>query len=282
MKSLNILTIFVFLLFSALSSTNFLPKYGSIKISSQYVAFDSKDFKNDEEMYFKIETRKRNYKTQSYVEYQYIANKNDDFSSSAKTYHVNFHDSIEHRDSYSYYYGYLDCDYYDTYYYSGYDYYYDYGTYYEYCYYVYETKYFKIKKKSSEFEGTNGDYIILKIPIGNRYETTITNTKDDESKTITIIVIVVVVLVVVGILIAIIVCCCRRIKRNKAIAASQAAQAAAYSQQQNMQAQAYQAQAAAIQAQAAYQGQAYPPQSYPVPIAQNNAGYSSAGGFIPA
>ena len=58
MKSLNILTIFVFLLFSALSSTNFLPKYGSIEISSQYVAFDSKDFKNDEEMYFKIETRK--------------------------------------------------------------------------------------------------------------------------------------------------------------------------------------------------------------------------------
>ena len=41
-------------------------------------------------------------------------------------------------------------------------------------------------------------------------------------------------------------------------------------------------QAQAYQAQAAYQGQAYPPQSYPVPIAQNNAGYSSAGGFIPA
>ena len=249
MKSLNILTIFVFLLFSALSSTNFLPKYGSIEISSQYVAFDSKDFKNDEEMYFKIETRKRNYKTQSYVEYQYIANKNDVFSSSAKTYNVNFHDSIEHRDSFYYTY--------------------------EYCVYVYETKYFKIKKKSSEFEGTNGDYIIFKLPVKNAYSITITNTKDDESKTITIIVIVVVVLVVVGILIAIIVCCCRRIKRNKAIAASQAAQAAAYSQQQNMQAQAY-------QAQAAYQGQAYPPQSYPVPIAQNNAGYSSAGGFIPA
>ena len=274
MKSLNILTIFVFLLFSALSSTNFLPKYGSIEISSQYVAFDSKDFKNDEEMYFKIETRQRNYKTQSYVEYQYIANKNDVFSSSAKTYNVNFHDSIEHRDSYSYYtYHYSDCDYYyydNTYYYD----YYSYYTY-EYCYYVYETKYFKIKKKSSEFEGTNGDYIIFKLPVNNDYIITITNTKDDESKTITIIVIVVVVLVVVGILIAIIVCCCRRIKRNKAIAASQAAQAAAYSQQQNMQAQAY-------QAQAAYQGQAYPPQSYPVPIAQNNAGYSSAGGFIPA
>ena len=271
MKSLNILTIFVFLLFSALSSTNFLPKYGSIEISSQYVAFDSKDFKNDEEMYFKIETRKRNYKTQSYVEYQYIANKNDVFNSSAETYNVNFHDSIEHRDSYYYTLGYSDCDYYDTYYYDN---YYSYYTY-EYCYYVFETKYFKIKKKSSEFEGTNGDYIIFKLPVNNAYSITITNTKDDESKTITIIVIVVVVLVVVGILIAIIVCCCRRIKRNKAIAASQAAQAAAYSQQQNMQAQAY-------QAQAAYQGQAYPPQSYPVPIAQNNAGYSSAGGFIPA
>ena len=272
MKSLNILTIFVFLLFSALSSTNFLPKYGSIEISSQYVAFDSKDFKNDEEMYFKIETRKRNYKTQSYVEYQYIANKNDVFSSSAKTYNVNFHDSIEHRESYSYYtYHYSDCDYYDDYYYAD---YYGYYTY-DYCYYVFETKYFKIKKKSSEFEGTNGDYIIFKLPVNNAYSITITNTKDDESKIITIIVIVVVVLVVVGILIAIIVCCCRRIKRNKAIAASQAAQAASYSQQQNMQAQAY-------QAQAAYQGQAYPPQSYPVPIAQNNAGYSSAGGFIPA
>jgi hypothetical protein len=282
MKSLNILTIFVFLLYSTLSSTNFLPKYGSIKINSQYVIFESKDFKNDEEMYFKIETRIRNYKTQNYVEYQYIANKNGGFSSSAKTYTINFHDSIESKDSYYYTYGYADCDYYDTYYYTDYYSYY-YNTYsYSYCYYAYVTKYFNIKKKSSEFEGTNGDYIIFELPVEDDYSITITNTKDDESKTITIIIIVIVVLVVVGALIAIIVCCCRRIKRNKAIAVNQAAQAAAYSQQQNMQAQAYQAQAAAYQAQAAYQGQAYPPQSYPVPIAQNNAGYSSAGGFIPA
>lgn len=259
MKFLNISIILCILLSFTFSSDYFLTKYGSIDIVGRFLIFESKDFKNDEEMHFKIRARRTDFAYGS-VNYKYIQNKDQNFpTATTKEHQISFKSSTSDIEKF------YDPNY-DGYY-DGYN--YDYGYYYI----EMDTKYFSIKKQSSEFDGTNGEYMAFQFPIPYVAWATVTNTKGDEAKTVLIVVIVVVIVVVLAIIITIIVCCIKRAKRNKILAESQAAVYTPQQGQQNIQAQAYPAQP--------YQAQPYP-QSYPVPIAQNNAGYSSAGSFIPS
>jgi len=83
---------------------------------------------------------------------------------------------------------------------------------------TFQTKYFSITKKSSEFRGTNGNNLLIYFMIGGG-EVEITNTKEDEGKIETwiIVVIVVAVVLVIGISVG---CWCWR--RKKQLAAQNA------------------------------------------------------------
>ena len=233
-----------------------LQKYNSLKISNSdyYVYFDTKDFDEDEEMYFKIKYYDYKY---YYIEadlvkdiyYKYITEKDDNFDKTTNTFKTIKVDSTSHSDyedySYRQYYGYS-----------------------------YFTKYFIIKKQSG-----NGDYLIINLKdtfnvYGNTYYYIldyIENTKENEAKIGMIIAIVVVCVAVVVAVIVIICCCIKRKKQQQAILAQQAAY--------NAQAQAYPVGAQAYPVQEVTP--VYPAQqNYPVPVVEN-AGYSSNAAAYP-
>ena len=240
-----------------------LQKYNSLKISNSdyYVYFDTKDFDEDEEMYFKIKYYDYYYYEQNYyhytpgadlvkdIYYKYITEKDDNFDKTTNTFKTIKVDSTSHSDyedySYRQYYGYS-----------------------------YFTKYFIIKKQSG-----NGDYLIINLKdtfnvYGNTYYYIldyIENTKEIEAKIGMIIAIVVVCVAVVVAVIVIICCCIKRKKQQQAILAQQAAY--------NAQAQAYPVGAQAYPVQEV--SPVYPAQqNYPVPVVEN-AGYSSNAAAYP-
>ena len=242
--------------FSSAASYKTLGKYDSLHLSNdKYVIFESKDFKNDEEMYFKIkysDTYYYYYHFDDYVDkiyYKYISSRDEDLDSSSDSSYrtVSFSESTyTDYDSYSYTYGYRG--------------------------YSYFTKYFTIKKQKSDY-GESGDYIAfnlrktIKNEPGSYYVDYIENTEDDEGKTVLIIAIVVVVVVVVAVVITIICCCIRRKRLQQARLAEQAA---------------YNAQAAnyAVAAQP-YATPVDPTPVYSVPVA-DSAGYVSNPVVYPA
>ena len=240
-----------------------LQKYNSLKIynSDDYVYFDTKDFDEDEEMYFKIKYYDYYYYEENYyhyapgadlvkdIYYKYITEKDDNFDKTTNTFKTIKVDSTSHSDyedySYRQYYGYS-----------------------------YFTKYFIIKKQSG-----NGDYLIINLKdTFNVYGNTndydldyIENTKENEAKIGMIIGIVVVCVAVVVAVIVIICCCIKRKKQQQAILAQQAAY--------NAQAQAYPVGAQAYPVQEVTP--VYPAQqNYPVPVVEN-AGYSSNAAAYP-
>jgi len=239
-----------------------LTKYGTETIYDKSFIFESKDFKNDEEMHFKIQTHEDNFYNyddpyyNSYLyDIKYYFSSNLGFTTTGGLLEIDFKKTT-HEDS-------------DL-----------------------ETKYFTIKKKRSDYSGSNGNYIYIEFPqlILNTYHNyaIITNTKEDEGKLETWVIVVIVVVIVAIIAGIIIFCVCRRIRMKKAQQAAMAANAATIAAQNqavaNIAAQnaAYEAAAQnAYIAEQNYQAQAYQAQVYQnknymtPPGVAPDAGYSS-------
>ena len=242
MKS-NIYFILIYLLPFTISQ---LKKHSFIETYYGAVLFESKDFQEGEEMHFKVKAELIDIRYE-YIDYSYVKNIINDFT---------------YTDRYSY-------GFYTEYFKS--------SDYYSEGFIDYRTVYFSIEKKKSEFGNTNGDYLLIFLPVDFGTWAYIENTVEDEGKIETwviIVIVVVIVAVIVGIIIFFVV---RRIKRQKAIANTNAALANNIAMQQNYQAQAYQAQV--YQNQIA-QAQAYQQEMNPAPVYQeqnypNTIGYNN-------
>ena len=217
-----LLRIFISLciLLSTLSKT--LTKYGTVEIWSEHVIFESKDFNEDEDMYFKVKTNENNFlKIRSFnINYDVVYCYCDSSGNRRGNYfYLNFK-KTENKDNH------------------------DFG-------------YFTITKRKSEHTHSNGDYIKIEFNL-NIHWAVITNTEKDEGKIATWIIVVIVVAVIAIIAGIVIFFVCRCIRNRKAMTAvnkvaitNMAAQNQVYNAQmnqnayiagQNYQAQAYQAQ----------------------------------------
>ena len=225
---MSFLKIIVYLYILSYAYSKILTKHSSLEISSNIVIFESKDFKDNEDMHFKI-----------------------------KSWSGNFGEIINTADYYWYDIEYVYCDSNGN----------AKGKYFYYIKFKktdtegeYDIKYFTIKKKWDEYRPSNGNYIKIRFNLYDNWAI-VTNTEKDEGKIATwvIVVIVVIVVAIIGGMIIFFVCRC--IRRRKAMAAANAANAAnassiaaqnqayvaqinqnAYMAEQNYQAQAYQAQ----------------------------------------
>ena len=179
-----------------------LTKYGTEILTENDVIFESKDFGDNEEMHFKIQSKSNNfdedYQSSIYnVEYNYFSDANTDVSTIGTPQHEYFKKTT----------------------------YEDGG---------YKTKYFTIKKTRSEYRNTNGNYLYIKFPnlfVSNSQTATITNTEEDEGKLETWVIVVIIVICVAIIAGIIIYCICRRIRMKKAQQAALATNVAAINAQ---------------------------------------------------
>ena len=178
-----------------------LTKYGTEILTDNDVFFESKDFDDDEEMHFKIQSKSNNFDYNSLssydVEYYYFSNADVDPSSIGDPHHVNFKKTTNEDGGY-------------------------------------QTKYFTIRKKRSEYRNTNGNYLYIKFPnlrVSPSQTATITNTEEDEGKLETWAIVVIIVICVAIIAGIIIYCICRRIRMKKAQQAALATNVAAINAQ---------------------------------------------------
>ena len=217
MKAISLLLFISFIHYSF----PLFKKYGSDISYSGFATFDTREFDEGEEMYFKVEAFEAEIIDMNILYYY----KNDIAGTSiGNTFNTKVTSTSSYTENNNYY----------------------------------TRKYFKIKKQKSQFEpaGT-GNYLVISLPVVAGDYCRIENTKEDEGGIPTwaiVVIIVVIVLIIVGVIIY---CCYRRKKRMQQMSQTNAATvavASAYATQQNLQAQAYQAQA--YQAQA-YQAQAY-------------------------
>ena len=232
-------SIIFFISFIYIYSSSLLKKYGTEVIDNNDVIFESKDFDDDEEMHFKIQTNYKNidnYKTNSIndIEYIYFSELSADLSSISISHGTYFLKTTED--------GKL------------------------------RINYFTIKKRN--YSPSNGNYIYMRFPninLSNSKKAAITNIEEDEGKIETWVIVVIVVVVVAIIAGFIIFFVCRYIRNRKAMAAANAnavnyaAQNAAYAVQSAQYAymaeKNYQAQAHAQ----AYQAQIYQDPYYASP-----------------
>ena len=239
-------------LLSKVYSSSLLKKYGTEVIDDNEVIFESKDFDDDEEMHFKIQTNYKNidnYKTNSIndIEYIYFSELSADLSSIRISHGTYFLKTTED--------GKL------------------------------RINYFTIKKRN--YSPSNGNYIYMRFPninLSNSKKATITNIEEDEGKIETWVIVVIVVVVVAIIAGFIIFFVCRCIRNRKAMAAANA-NTVNYAAAQNQTAMNYAAQNAAYAAQSAQyaymaeknyqaqaQAQAYQAQIYQDPYYASPAG----------
>ena len=225
---MSFLKIIVYLYILSYAYSKILTKYSSLEISSNIVIFESKDFKDNEDMHFKIKSWSGNFGE--------IINTADDYWYDIE--YVYCDSNGNEKGIYLYYINFKKTDTEDG----------------------YDIKYFTIKKKWDEYRPSNGNYIKIRFNLYDNWAI-VTNTEKDEGKIATwvIVVIVVIVVAIIGGMIIFFVCRC--IRRRKAMAAANAANAAnassiaaqnqayvaqinqnAYMAEQNYQAQAYQAQ----------------------------------------
>ena len=181
-----------------------LGKYKSVNVDSSEIViiFDSSDFKEGEEMHFKLKAEEQYFYVDSKYDgiyYEYIGG--DVPYDEDKLNFVRFQGKTERENTPSK---------------------------------TFKTKYFTITKKSSEFRGTNGNNLLIYFMIEDG-DVEITNTKEDEGKIETWIIVVIVVAVVVVIGIAVGCWCWRRKKQLAAQNATTAgyAQAPGYAQNPN-------------------------------------------------
>ena len=225
---MSFLKIIVYLYILSYAYSKILTKHSSLEISSNIVIFESKDFKDNEDMHFKIKSWSGNFRE--------IINTADDYLYDLEYVYCDSNGNAKGK--YFYYINFKRTDTEDG----------------------YDIKYFTIKKKWDEYRPSNGNYIKIRFNLYDNWAI-VTNTEKDEGKIATwvIVVIVVIVVAIIGGMIIFFVCRC--IRRRKAMAATNAAIAAnassiaaqnqayvaqinqnAYMAEQNYQAQAYQAQ----------------------------------------
>ena len=225
---MSFLKIIVYLYILSYAYSKILTKHSSLEISSNIVIFESKDFKDNEDMHFKIKS--------SFNNFGEIKNTDDHYWYDIEYVYCDSNGNAKGK--YFYYINFKKTDTEDG----------------------YHIKYFTIKKKWDEYRPSNGNYIKIRFNLYDNWAI-VTNTEKDEGKIATwvIVVIVVIVVAIIGGMIIFFVCRC--IRRRKAMAATNAANAAnassiaaqnqayvaqinqnAYMAEQNYQAQAYQAQ----------------------------------------
>ena len=178
-----------------ISSYPILKKYSSVELSdSNIVLFESKDFNDDENMYFKIKTYEEGF-SDYYIDFKY-------FNSEAETYEYSNTDDFKRADFDSNTESSADISN------------------------IYASRFFYITKSSDDYSSyyeTNGNYILmklhLKVPSGEtKLWAIIENTQNNESNssstsaTIYTVVIVVICILIVGI--PLIICFCKSNKRE--------------------------------------------------------------------
>ena len=170
MSGIQTLTIFfTFLLSSILSGNNELEKYQKDIFRDGYVFFNSKDFKNDEEMYFKITA---DWFAVDQIDYIYLDDIRD-FDTNNNFYYHQRSEKTENKTDAN---GYV----------------------------MSQTKYYVITKKKSEIGILTGDYLLIMFYCDGDAE--IENTKENEGRVSIIVIIVVVVIVVIALIIVIFYC----------------------------------------------------------------------------
>ena len=219
---MNLVKLFISFYLLSYTYSKILTKYGTLEIDSDFVVFESKDFKDDEEMYFKIKSTKGNFL--NIIDHFFL--------SDLRYYYTDSDGNKKGNDYYNAFFKKQETE-------DGYD-----------------INYFTITKRRSEYIPSNGDYIKIEFGLLTLWAI-ITNTEEDEGKMATWIIVVIVVVVVAIIAGIVIFFVCRCIRKRKALAAvdaaraNMAAQNQAYTAQmnqnayiagQNYQAQAYQAQ----------------------------------------
>lgn len=167
------ITIFIFSLTNIISANNELEKYTKGIFKDGYVIFNSKEFQNEEEMYFKITA---DYFESDKIDYIYLDDVRDFDENNTFYYHQGSEKTESKRDAD----GIL----------------------------MSQTKYYIIKKKSSEFGTNTGDHLLIIFYCDGDVE--IENTKENEGKVTLIVIIVVVVIVVIALIIVIFYCWKRR------------------------------------------------------------------------
>ena len=178
MKSLrHFFLILLGYVFINILAVGILGKYGKIHTSSGFVIFDSGSFSNGKKMYFTLSSPGGCYGNLNTIDYKYVSTTSGLSYSTLTTF-------IVYKDGQS------------TTTYNG---------------YITSVKsYFTIKKKESEFEDTNGEYLFLKF---NCDDVSIENTKESGAKKATMIAIIVTVIFVVIFVGLTIICCYLRRKR---------------------------------------------------------------------
>ena len=176
-KNYTIIILCLFLNINGLSY-NLLKKYGKVENSGGTVIFESKDFSDGNEMYFRVsqdQECKSDLKYKYYSTKEEISTKNTDYKVSYKSL-----DTTKAKNTI-----------------------------------IVSVNYYTIEKKSSEYKGSNGNYLLLTIDC-NGESINFQNTEKDESKDSTNFIVTIVVVVVVMLIAAvIIVICWVRIKRKQ-------------------------------------------------------------------
>ena len=233
--------IFIFLNFISLVSSEVLKKYGSINTNDNYVIFESKEFNEGDEIYFKVKAKEIDYNRPipKKIEYYYLDTETDTESSPTDKHSVEISKTFGEKE-------------------QGYD---------------YKVIYFTIKKQSSEYVGKNGNYIYIYLPLNGWAE--VSNTEKDEG-TIKAWVIAIIVIACVIVTVLIIIFCVRAARKRRQLLAI--AQASANLQaQRELQAQVYNN--PNYQAQV-YNNPVSQAQMNPVPVYPEQ-GYPSSAGFTP-
>ena len=151
-------------------------------IEVNYIAFESKKFKDDKKMHFKIKSWEENYHANNDTVIYFYVNDYDDYDSSQTVNHtISFENTIKWKEDV------FTDDY-------------------------YKTSYFTIKKQKSEYKGKNGngngDYLIMEFPIKSGKKITVENTRTNEGLYFWIVIIVVASVILISTIVVLIVCCC--------------------------------------------------------------------------
>ena len=171
--------IFLGYVFINILAQGILGKYGKIHTNSGYVIFDSSSFSNGDKMYFTLSGGSScyYYNNLDRIGYKYISSSSESLSTISPSYFV-YKDgqSTSSRNGY-----------------------------------ITSVKsYFTIKKKESQFEGSNGEYLYMEFYCS---DVDIENTKESGAKKGAIIAIIVTVIFVVILVVLVVICCYLRRKR---------------------------------------------------------------------
>ena len=170
----HFIIIIILFLNTKVEALGFLKKYEKVKNTDGKVIFESKDFSDGDDMYFTIEALGR---CSSELEYGYFNTFEEITESSRTSYSVSYKSSSSSSTN---------------------------GV-------TSSTLYFTLKKDSKEYNGSNGNYLLLQIDCSS---VDFENTEKDDTNNSTIIIIIVIVIVVFVVILGVSIgCTCYRRKK---------------------------------------------------------------------